>query len=62
MQSKTNIKLKDIFISSEEEIDGDKMNTRWGGFIDAIDEFDASFFEISPRALQKYCYKSRKPL
>ncbi len=26
-----------------------KMNTRWGGFLDGIDEFDAEFFGISPR-------------
>jgi len=26
-----------------------KMNTRWGGFLDKIDEFDAEFFGISPR-------------
>lgn len=26
-----------------------KMNTRWGGFLDAIDTFDAAFFSISPR-------------
>jgi acyl transferase domain-containing protein len=25
------------------------MNTRWGGFLDQIDEFDARFFEIPPR-------------
>jgi acyl transferase domain-containing protein len=26
-----------------------KMSTRWGGFLDHIDEFDADFFGISPR-------------
>jgi phthiocerol/phenolphthiocerol synthesis type-I polyketide synthase C len=29
-----------------------KMNTRWGGFINGIDEFDAHFFGISPREMQ----------
>ena len=26
-----------------------KMNTRWGGFLEQIDKFDAPFFQISPR-------------
>lgn len=26
-----------------------KMNTRWGGFLNRIDHFDAHFFKISPR-------------
>lgn len=26
-----------------------KMTTRWGGFLDRIDQFDARFFNISPR-------------
>lgn len=27
----------------------DKMTTRWGGFLDDLDQFDAEFFKITPR-------------
>ncbi len=30
-----------------------KMTTRWGGFLDNIDRFDAAFFGISPREAEK---------
>lgn len=30
-----------------------KMTTRWGGFLDDIDAFDAAFFGISPREAEK---------
>jgi len=29
--------------------DPERMNSRWGGFLDAIDAFDATFFGISPK-------------
>jgi acyl transferase domain-containing protein/acyl carrier protein/phospholipid N-methyltransferase len=27
----------------------DKMNTRWGGFLEQVDQFDTQFFSISPK-------------
>jgi acyl transferase domain-containing protein len=30
-----------------------RMTTRWGGFLDHIDEFDADFFGISPREAER---------
>ncbi len=38
----------DRYYDSNPQIPG-KMITRWGGFIDKIDQFDARFFGISPR-------------
>lgn len=37
------------FYSDQEDFGGDKMNTRWGGFLSEVDTFDAGFFNISPR-------------
>ena len=30
-----------------------KLNTRWGGFLDQVEEFDADFFGISPRKARR---------
>jgi acyl transferase domain-containing protein len=38
----------DEFYSAEPATQG-KMNTRWGGFVDDIDQFEPEFFNISPR-------------
>jgi acyl transferase domain-containing protein/NADPH:quinone reductase-like Zn-dependent oxidoreductase/short-subunit dehydrogenase len=38
----------DRYYSPDSNAEG-KMNTRWGGFLKDIDQFDASFFGVSPR-------------
>ena len=37
----------DAFYSPEPATPG-KMNSRWGGFLERVDQFDAAFFEIPP--------------
>lgn len=36
-------------IFDEDPLEARKTNSRWGGFLDRLDEFDAAFFGISPR-------------
>lgn len=42
----------DSFYNPEPGIPG-KMNTRWGGFLDQVDQFEPSFFGISPREVER---------
>ncbi|WP_205873317.1 type I polyketide synthase [Mycobacterium camsae] len=42
----------DRFYSASPQQPG-RMNTRWGGFIDHVDAFDAAFFGISPRVAEQ---------
>jgi acyl transferase domain-containing protein/acyl carrier protein len=39
---------KDYYFDADTSVKG-KMNTMWGGFLDAVDQFDPEFFGISPR-------------
>ncbi|BDA68880.1 beta-ketoacyl synthase [Calothrix sp. PCC 7716] len=42
----------DAFYDPQPGIPG-KMSTRWGGFLEQVDEFDPSFFGISPREVER---------
>ncbi len=42
----------DAFYDAEPGIP-EKMSTRWGGFLEQVDEFDPSFFGISPREVER---------
>jgi len=42
----------DAFYDPEPGTPG-KMSTRWGGFLDQVDQFDPSFFGISPREVER---------
>ena len=38
---------------SPKQVESGKMYTRWGGFLDQVDQFEPSFFGISPREAQR---------
>src|SRR6266567_3861086 len=42
----------DEFYAEQPRLPG-RMNTRWGGFLDDVDSFDADFFGISQREAER---------